>query len=108
MGSSNPIEGAQIGAEIAGLSPIPGDQLVLLRILVLLRVGNGAAFSQLVTTVDSIGGKERAGEDQPDLERRDSALLQKLGKDVGRARPEVAAHVLRFWIAGELGGVLLA
>src|SRR2546426_8722875 len=57
---------------------VPYPNLVLLRVTILLCPGNGAPLTELKgRSVDPVGGAERRGEHEPDLERRPAAVLKK-------------------------------
>ena len=74
----------------------PLAHLVLLGVEVLLAArAHGDVLARLVPGVDAVARRERRREDEPTLEGRAAALLQRGVEDVGRVRPQVRAEERR-------------
>ena len=86
---------------------VPGAQLVLLVVDVLLDAGARDVLEELVGgAVDAVARRQRGGEDEPLHERRAPAPLQMLGQDVGRVGPEVGPEVFAQLALRQLAQIL--
>src|SRR4029079_2919555 len=85
--------------------PVPRADLVLLAAGVLLPVLEAPSLAQLEARVDPPRWGAAGGQHRSDHEGR-AAVVQMVGKDVRRVRPEVAAEVLAHRCGGQLGQVI--
>src|SRR5581483_3812269 len=77
--------------ETRGTIPVPGAQLVLLRVEIFFAaLLTGAILHELVRgAVNAITRPQRSGQHQPRHESRPAAELQIFGQDVGWVGPEI-------------------
>ena len=93
-------------ADVAGPVVVPGLDLVLLGVEVLLPAGDRRALAQLEPVVDAVDRRQRRRQHEARLKARAPAGLQVDRVDVRRVGEEVRPHVLLGLVLGQLGQVL--
>src|SRR5271168_3508381 len=68
--------------DVSGLIPVTHLDLIFFRIEIFFGAGYRLVFAQFKAAVDSVGWRQRRGDDQPHLEGRASAGLQNWRKNV--------------------------
>jgi hypothetical protein len=85
---------------------VPGADLVLLGVEVLLLARHRRRLAVLEAVVDAVVRAQRRGEEEADAEAGHAARLEVDRVDVGRVDEEVRPHVVAAFLCGELGEVL--